>query len=350
MKITKAETLESRKMFKKIILLTILVFFLSQAGAEEPDGENNFTSLRRYRQHFASISSWTVYHPFYNPFKAKFLLLSGDRHNKIFISDALTGEVFREFDAFFPQKIISDDQVAGLFDFDDEKLIREYERRSPESLATVNERASVRCLLFSPRARLIAYCDGGCADDKDISELSLTVGVDIHVIDSLTGLHIGRESCGQLLSLAFRYEPINDCDILLVISLDHGKITRRYYSFSPDILDQKGKLGLLSNFELDDADSIFRELDTTDFEIFSPSESFSSMKSDDDCRVGLEKAIEKTRKSDIELMESIRRSGGFVVKGGSPEQKTSESDAISGENPEAEQIDTKESVDEPVEE
>ena len=315
-------------MFKKIIILAVFVFFLSQAGAEEPDGEDNFTTLRRYRQHFTSISSWSIY-GIGNPFKAKYLLLSGDQHNRIFVSDALTGEVFREFDVFFSQEIISDDRV-GFFNFDDEKLISEYKRHSSESLMVINERASVRCLLFSPRARLIAYCDGGDAD------------VNTHVIDSLTGLHIGRENCERLLSLAFRYEPIDNCDILQVISLDDGKIIRKYYSFSPNILDQQRKLGLLSNFELDDTDSIFRELDATDFETLRPSESFSSMKSDNDRHVRLEKVIEKIRKDDSELIESIRRSDGFVVKKVSPEPTPPVSDVISDENP---QVDDQESVD-----
>lgn len=179
--------------------------------------------LRKYRRHFSSLVCWRIYTPFdFHPpygsisddsnkdplFGAEFLLISADRHHRIFISDAVTGEVFRDYDSRHLYSIV--EYSEGFKNAYEEK---KYQEQYP-----------ITHVALSPQARLFAWsCGEGHVYVRDT-----LIGTRFNCSDFLVGSE-------KILSLAFRKEyreqPFNGCDILEILSTDlNNNIFREYFA------------------------------------------------------------------------------------------------------------------------
>ncbi len=239
-------------------------FFLLKADEKSKQQEQadrlfkreDLTPLRRYRQHFSSITCWAFYGPWNlddRPFKANYLLISGDRFNQIFISDAITGEVFREYDCFVPKLplfALTWEEAEEADREDDENDDDGYEwNREREDL--FYPRCQITHLEFSPQFRLFAYCERDGSNDN------------VHVRETLTGKHFGFKRCNKILSVAFRSEPLNGNDVLEIFAKNHdGSTYREYYAFplvaSQHVLSDIRKSGL-RGYRLENLDGIFKQ-------------------------------------------------------------------------------------------
>ena len=278
-------------------MLASLILPETSIGAELLKN-SDLPPYRRFRQHFTSITTWAFYGPDIkadsDPFddSSGFLLLSGDEDNRIFISDALTGEVYREYDAFVPEE--------AWFPF---------RSRAPNDPLITNSRGPITYLVFSPGARLIAYSDG-------VSALTGSSAPVFHVLDVYTGRHLGYDHCGTLFSLIFRDEPVEGYDILEAIYEHGGNTYRKYYAFSSNATEMPERIEYLSSFEYKDTDKIRDKTkeDEMAFPGFYANYSGTAVTNGEN---GIEKSIQRTKEAYDETMDSLIRQGygpGAVVQ------------------------------------
>ena len=180
--------------------------------------------LHRYRRHFASITCWNLYDSssFSRTdgciFDTDHLLLTGDQYGYIFISDAVSGKVFRAYDCYEPEygkPVKNIASISGSMTNNDDTLDEIFEDHS---------RVKIKKLAISPKARFIAYVDG---EDTECH---------YHVLDSITGYYIESGYCTKVLSLNFQdSESTFHCDVLEVIYENSGETFRKFYSIPHDI-------------------------------------------------------------------------------------------------------------------
>ena len=312
------------------IYITLILVILSETsiGAELLK-DNEFPPLRRYRQHFTSITAWAYYGPSIetddNPFDSDHLLLSGDENNRIFISDALTGEVYREYDVFVPDFMgksffssFSSDPIFVIGNIDESTVM--------------NSREPIIHLVFSPNARRIAY---------SVRKYQSADHHSFHVLDTYNNTYIGYELCGELYSLLFRICPIDDCDILEAIYEAGGRTYRKFYAFPLNTTEVAKGHGLLSSFEYKDIDKLKDEIDEKDIEFpgLYPHTSGSVSNGEN----GIERAVATIGECCAFCPSHYGKAGECCVCCLSAKIPISAPD--NGEKPENGQIDDKESLD-----
>lgn len=248
--------------------------FSDRSAYEELQAYKKLPFLRKYRRHFSSLTCWNIYGPTEfknypygsndpekNPFGAAYLLISADADHRIFISDASTGEVFRVY--YCPRvggryywlpskgKNILDEETPSLKeskqDDDDDTFYNGWaDFNTDQAIHPITH------IVMSPDLRLFAY----------VSDFAVSVH------DTFSNTHVyynGTPKGQEVLSLAFRRESLNGCDILEVVSRGDfstidglGATYREYFAIPLETDSESPQIkGKLDEIRLNNLDGVY---------------------------------------------------------------------------------------------